>query len=411
MASPSKMSGYVEEEVARVEVEEGSESEAPSSTSGSESEEGESDKASIQSQDVQEPINDSQRSPRDPSDGASGTVEAPSGSTDVPTYKIEDDIGFMAQFHAGIDDKAKMKAFLEKATMETKEKEERKLQKEKEKKEKADRERESKRETREAMVTLNIQCGDGSGTVPIAISGNATVKDLREAIQNACFKGMSKKTAKTMQIYVVGELNNLCLAPRKTVNGLGLRDGCDGTVLSAKFGLTGGGFANVRKSINKADAIKNLKDKAVSYATKDDESYNIDDFDEDFQKFLKEQVSKLNSVKMLVSQGIDVVGVSLSTTSDANLTFIKELLEKKFKGKADTSEARVAVVVEKLFPTLSLLRSASKALSSLHGEMMGYIMGLYAEKFYKFKDDDIMYNHSSFLGLIEKEMMKRDIVS
>ncbi|CAE7345305.1 unnamed protein product, partial [Symbiodinium sp. CCMP2456] len=349
---------------------------------------------------------------------------APSGSTDVPPYKIEDDIGFMAQFYAGLDDKAMMKAFLEKTTMETKvafqkltyikkfiqkqEKEERKLQKEKEKKEKADRERESKRETREAMLTLNIQCGDGSGTVPIAISGSATIKDLREAIQNACFKGMSKKTAKTMQIYVVGELNNLCLAPRKTVNGLGLRDG---TVLSAKFGLTGGGFANVRKSINKADAIKNLKDKAVSYATKDDESYNIDDFDEDFQKFLKEQVSKLNSVKMLVSQGIDVVGVSLSTTSDANLTFIKELLEKKFKGKTDTSEARVAVVVEKLFPTLSLLRSASKALSSLHGEVMGYIMGLYAEKFYKFKDEDIKYDHSSFLGLIEKEMMKRDIVS
>ena len=264
MASPSKTSGYVEEEVARAVEEEEHVSDGSSSESSEdvESDEGESDKASTRSQDVQEPINDNEGSPRDPSAGASGIVEVASGSADPPTYKVEDDIGFMAQLNAVMDDKAKMKQFMVKITDETKaafqkfsylkkfiqkqEKEDRKLKRDADKKEKADRERETKREEREATITLNIQCGEGTGTVPINIAGNATVAYLREAIQNACYKGMTKKSAKKMQIYIQGELNDLTLAPRKTVRGLGLRDGM---VLVTKFGLTGGG---VKKTIIKS---------------------------------------------------------------------------------------------------------------------------------------------------------------
>ena len=70
------------------------------------------------------------------------------------------------------------------------------------------------------------------------MAGNATVADLREAIQNACFKGMAKKSANKMQIYVHGELNDRSLVPRKTVHGSGLHNGM---VLTTKFFFLSGG--------------------------------------------------------------------------------------------------------------------------------------------------------------------------
>ncbi|OLQ05472.1 hypothetical protein AK812_SmicGene11334 [Symbiodinium microadriaticum] len=103
-------------------------------------------------------------------------------------------IGFIAQLNAALDDKAKMKQFMSK---------------------------------------IGVRSSANQH------HGNATVADLRETIQNACYKGMTKKSAKKMQIDIQGELNDLTLAPRKAVRGLGLRDGM---ILVTKFGLTGGGM-------------------------------------------------------------------------------------------------------------------------------------------------------------------------
>lgn len=108
-------------------------------------------------------------------------------------------------------------------------------------KEAYERRKTEKRELREAVITVNCQMPDGS-TVPVKTFLGETVGGLR--LLGGQSIGMAKaKTAKMMLVFNDKTISD---APRKTLGGAGLSDGC---VVSFRVRGQGGGKSAVKKKL------------------------------------------------------------------------------------------------------------------------------------------------------------------
>ena len=261
------------------------------------------------------------------------------------------------------------------------------------------------------VITVNVSTVGKTTRFSQTYEGiNTTISTVRD---DCCrFFNFTKKSWKSYSVYY--QETNLSENGRATLKGETLSkkgiDLQDGVVLQLRgAGLQGGGFMKVQKSISKPDSLKALKMKAFSYATEDDESYVLSEFPLEFQNYVKGQSEKIDAVKLMVSQGTDVVQVSLMNATEEALKEIQNIMGKKFTGKKDTSEARLATVIDLLLPTLSSVRKASLALSSLHGKMLGFVMEVYIGKYHYFYNTEARYDHQKFLRDVDAEMSRRNI--
>ena len=89
-----------------------------------------------------------------------------------------------------------------------------------------------------------------------------------------------------------------------------------------------------------------MKGETLGKKAEDDESYVLSEFPLEFQNYVKGQSDKIDAVKLMVRQGTDVVQVSLMNATEEALKEIQNIMGKKFTGKKDTSEARLATVID-----------------------------------------------------------------
>ena len=176
-------------------------------------------------------------------------------------------------------------------------------------------------------------------------------------------------------------------------------------VLTLSIRARGGGL--IRKSLTKQEALLKLKSKARSFATNDDEPYDVNTFNQSFRDYMNIQIEQVNGIKLMINQGNDVVKLAVRNVSDEHLTLIHQLMSKKYSGKDDTSESRVVQTITYLFPTLEVVASSSKALSSLHGEMLSFLMEHYTEKFSVHVNGEARYDHKPFIRMLEAEQGRR----
>lgn len=172
--------------------------------------------------------------------------------------------------------------------------------------------------------------------------------------------------------------------------------------------LRGGGL--IRKHISKSDAVKRLQSKAREYVVADDEGFNFDALPVEIQNLITVHRQKLDAVKLMANQGSDIIQLALMNAPSNTLTEVKQLLEKKFSGRDDTSEHRLAIVIPLLFATLDSLGSASKVLATVHGEMLAYLMGYYAEKYHVMYGSEARFNNKGFINDIVPEQDRRRIL-
>ncbi|CAJ1398154.1 unnamed protein product, partial [Effrenium voratum] len=175
------------------------------------------------------------------------------------------------------------------------------------------------------------------------------------------------------------------------------------------FKLKGGGL--VRKHVSKHQALQVLKTKAKAFATKGDETFDLRAFPDDFQRFVTAQKDKLEAVQLMVGEGRDIVKLALRNANDTTLMELKNMMEKKYEGKDDASESRIAIATTMLFPSLETLGASAKALASVHGEMMAYLMGCYAEKYHFFHGAEARFENKRFASDIVDEQKRRVILT
>eukprot|EP00434_Breviolum_minutum_P040577 symbB.v1.2.036057.t1/scaffold5002.1/size31922/2 len=172
--------------------------------------------------------------------------------------------------------------------------------------------------------------------------------------------------------------------------------------------LKGGGL--IRKHISKSDAVKRLQSKAREYVVADDEGYNFDALPVEIQNLITVHRQKLDAVKLMANQGSNIIQLALMNTPSNTLNEVRQLLEKKFSGRDDTSEHRLAIVIPLLFATLDTLGSASKVLATVHGEMLAYLMGYYAEKYHVMYGVEARFDNKAFIKDIVSEQERRRIL-
>ena len=172
--------------------------------------------------------------------------------------------------------------------------------------------------------------------------------------------------------------------------------------------LKGGGL--IRKHISKSDAVKRLQSKAREYVVADDEGFNFDALPVEIQNLITVHRQKLDAVKLMANQGSNIIQLALMNTPSNTLNEVKQLLEKKFSGRDDTSEHRLAIVIPLLFATLDTLGSASKVLATVHGEMLAYLMGYYAEKYHVMYGVEARFDNKAFIKDIVSEQERRRIL-
>ena len=178
--------------------------------------------------------------------------------------------------------------------------------------------------------------------------------------------------------------------------------------VSMDLRLRGGGL--VRKHISKQEAVKKLQSKARDYAMADDEGFNFDALPVEIQNLITAHRQKLDAVKLMATQGSDIIQLALMNAPSNTLNEVKQLLEKEFSGRDDTSEHRLAIVIPLLFATLDSLGSASKVLAAVHGEMLAYLMGYYAEKYHVMFGTEARFNNKGFINDIVAEQDRRRIL-
>ena len=172
--------------------------------------------------------------------------------------------------------------------------------------------------------------------------------------------------------------------------------------------LKGGGL--IRKHISKSDAVKRLQSKAREYVVADDEGFNFDALPVEIQNLIAVHRQKLDAVKLMANQGSNIIQLALMNTPSNTLNEVRQLLEKKFSGRDDTSEHRLAIVIPLLFATLDTLGSASKVLATVHGEMLAYLMGYYAEKYHVMYGVEARFDNKAFIKDIVSEQERRRIL-
>ena len=156
--------------------------------------------------------------------------------------------------------------------------------------------------------------------------------------------------------------------------------------------------------------MKRLQSKAREYVVADDEGFNFDALPVEIQNLITVHRQKLDAVKLMANQGSDIIQLALMNAPSNTLTEVKQLLEKKFSGRDDTSEHRLAIVIPLLFATLDSLGSASKVLAAVHGEMLAYLIGYYAEKYHVMYGVEARFDNKAFIKDIIAEQERRRIL-
>ena len=173
--------------------------------------------------------------------------------------------------------------------------------------------------------------------------------------------------------------------------------------------LGGGVFRKTKKTYTKraeavSDIKKTFKDNLVKTDIPDGQA-----FDEDFNKVMANYEGMLGQARMLKASGQNIFQLAVHHLDTDELKLVKEIIGEKTGRK--TTEDKLVKIAQVVYPPLKAVERAGKSLARLHEEMTAEICGFYTDEFCVFANGAVRFDNTMFEALVDKELLKRQLVS
>ncbi|CAJ1386813.1 unnamed protein product, partial [Effrenium voratum] len=170
------------------------------------------------------------------------------------------------------------------------------------------------------------------------------------------------------------------------------------------FRLQGG---VINRFLKREEAVPHLKNRATKGIIKTEVPQM--ELGQDFDNFISSFKRSIDDIKMLRTQGVNVIESGLRQISESDLSDIKQIMS--YSKRNGTTEQRLPKLIEILFPHIIKLTSASKALTRLQEETVVDLIGIYVEQFHSFTDGQVQFQNEPFLQSVEKEIIRRSLLN
>ena len=164
----------------------------------------------------------------------------------------------------------------------------------------------------------------------------------------------------------------------------------------------------MKKHLKKEDAIAELKVRCASTIMKSREEVDRSNFPEEFKAFLSNMEKTIADVRMMKSQGLQVVSAGLRHVSDEDLTALEDIMATSHGlGRKGTDDAKVARAIQTMFPRLGMMENAKKSIAKVQESILHEFMSIYADEYNVYASGGASFDNKKFAEHVRAETVRR----
>ena len=173
--------------------------------------------------------------------------------------------------------------------------------------------------------------------------------------------------------------------------------------------IEGGGV--IKTHLKKADAVKQLKEKAFSFIKKSEQdAASGTAFPQEFNTFLGNISKFVEDLKFMKASGTAVVTAGLRQMSDENLEVLKDIMNISGSGRRGSSEERLMKCIYEMFGSMSMMDAAKIAIDQKQEKVAQDLVSIYIDEYFLYAGGAARFNNEGFVKDIEKEQTRREVL-
>ena len=163
----------------------------------------------------------------------------------------------------------------------------------------------------------------------------------------------------------------------------------------------------MKKHLKKEDAIAELKARCSASIMNSREEVDRSNFPEEFKAFLSNMEKTIADVRMMKSQGLQVVSAGLRHVSDEDLTALEDIMVGHSLGRKGTDDAKVARAIQTMFPRLGMMENAKKSIAKVQESILHEFMSIYADEYNVYASGGASFDNKKFAEHVRAETVRR----
>jgi len=173
--------------------------------------------------------------------------------------------------------------------------------------------------------------------------------------------------------------------------------------------LRGGVQLVKKKHMKKDDALKELKQKAMSVVAKGvDVAVPPDvEFPQEFADYIESCKKKVDRILLLKASGKKIVETGLKDLSKEQLETLRDIMKIKPGERRGSSEERVMRCIDVIFPFVSMMEASKTAIDAAIQQILKDLVSVYVDEFSTFSGGYSTFDNQSFVDLVSDELAER----